>query len=131
MVKRLDISILLGGVGISAKDGSLVVLRQGLVQPEVTSSSPQPALEPGITTDSDSEDAPYCQERVLIESGPDVEEDLLQAGDGELRLDLGRGRRDLVQGLQDRCPGWNNVVTSNGLVPVSSALWWELVTMSS
>jgi len=59
---------------------------------------------------------------VLGECDPDVKENLLEAGDGELGFQLGRRRRDFVKSFEDRGSRGNNVVTGASLVPVAAVL---------
>ncbi len=106
---------------VGAKEWCLVLL-DIVVQPEVATSPPESTPEPRGTTKGDAKNAAHTKVRVLREAHADVEKDLLNARDAELGLDLGRGGGDLVDGLEDRGPGWNNRVASTGLVPVATVL---------
>lgn len=52
----------------------------------------------------------------------DVEEDLLEARDGQLGLDLGWRRSDLANRFEDRCSRGDDVVSGDGLVPIPAVL---------
>lgn len=85
-------------------------------------SSPYPALEEREEGKGNTDHASSRQVRVLLEGHLDVKEDLLDAGDGQLGLELGRVGRDLGECFEDRGTRGNNVVSCAGLVPVAAVL---------
>ena len=86
------------------------------------SGAPYPAAEPRGSTESKAEHAAHAEVGVFGEGHADVEEDLLEARDGQFGLDLGRRRRDLVKGLQDRGTRGHDGVAGDGVVPVLAVL---------
>lgn len=93
----------------------------------MSSVSPHPAPEPRGAAEAESDYAAHGEVRVLHEGDAHVEEDLLEAGHGELGLDLGGRGGDFVEGFENRGPRGDDVVAGDRLVPVSSVLQHELV----
>lgn len=90
-------------IGVDAEERRLV-FASVVVEPKVTAGSPEPAPEPRGAAKGDAEDATSAEVGVLGKGDADVQKDLFDAGDGELRLDLGRRSRDFVNRLQNRGP---------------------------
>ena len=111
-------------VGVGAHQRRLELLHaHGVLEPEMAAARPpEPAAEPRRGAHHQAEDAADGEEGVLRKGDAHVEEDLLEARDGELGLDLGRRGRDLVDRLRDRGPRGKDGIARNGLIPVLPVL---------
>jgi hypothetical protein len=74
---------------------------QGVVEAEVATTSSHAAPEPRTSAEQKTCYAADGKDRVLDECHLDIEEDLLEARDGQLGSDLGRRNGDLADRLQD------------------------------
>ena len=84
-----------------------------------------PAPVPREATKGQAEHTSHREIGVVHKGHLDVEEDLLNAGDGQLGLELRWGSRDLGEGLEDRSARGNNKVSCAGLVPVLTVLLYR------
>ena len=66
----------------------------------MTTTSPKSTPEPRNATKDETRDADDGHDRVVVVGGLDIEEDLLEARDGQLWLDLGRRLGDLADCLK-------------------------------
>lgn len=120
--------LILLAVGRVAQEPVLELLDgQGLIEAEMATSSSETAAEPGRGTKGKACDASEAQIGVFREVHTNVEEDLLDARNGQLWLDLGRRRRDFADSLEDRSARRDNVIASDCLVPVSAVLLPKLI----
>lgn len=78
--------------------------------------------EPREATEGDAENAAHGKVRMLREGHTNVEEKLLEGGDGELGLDVEGVLGDLGDGLEDGRAAGDDGVAGGGLIPVATVL---------
>lgn len=96
---------------------------EGLLELEGRAVSSLVAPVPGDDAEADACDAAKREVGVFDEVHLDIEEDFFKTRNRELGLDDGGIGGDFGEGLEDGDAGRDDVVSADGLVPISSVLY--------